>query len=77
MGRTQSCIMLNMPLFLADVQFRFEAEALESAGSELRRLQEAARAVGFELRRGQVAPAPPEEEDDRRGTPYYPLTPRD
>jgi hypothetical protein len=58
---------------MAKSEFRFEAESLDAAGHELRRLQTAAAAVGFDLRRGEVVPAPPEEEDDAGPTYYGPL----
>ena len=41
-------------------------------GAELRRLSQAAEAAGFEMRRGQAAPAPPDE-DDSGPTGYGPL----
>ena len=55
-----------MPTFTAEVQFSFECESLEEAGSSLRTLAEAARGAGFELTRGKVVPAP-ESPDERRG----------
>lgn len=50
-----------MPRFIAEVSFRFEAESLETAGAEISRLQQAAMAVGFELKRGRVTNAPPQD----------------
>jgi hypothetical protein len=61
-----------MPRFLAEVEFTFEAESLDAVGAELRRLSQAAEAAGFEMRRGQTAPAPPDE-DDSGPTGYGPL----
>jgi hypothetical protein len=51
-----------MPRFIAEVSFRFEAESLETAGAEIRRLQQVAVAAGFELERGRVTDAPPDDE---------------
>ena len=62
-----------MPTFVAEVEFRFECESQEAAGAALRRLSEAAETVGFDLRRGKVVPAPPDE-DDSGWTGYVPLT---
>jgi len=62
-----------MPRFAAEVEFRFECESQEAAGAELRRLSEAAERVGFELKRGKVVPAPPDEDDDSAWTSYAPL----
>jgi hypothetical protein len=61
---------------MAKVEFRFKAESLDAAGHKLRRLQAAASAAGFDLRRGEVVPAPREEENDA-GPTYYgaPLRP--
>lgn len=56
--------------FTAEVQFRFLAESLERAGSSLRDLADAARAVGFELRQARVEPAS-EEPDERPGWTRY------
>ena len=62
-----------MPRFSAEVEFRFECESQEAAGAALRRLSEAAEHVGFELKRGKVVPAPPDEDDDSEWTGYVPL----
>ncbi len=43
---SRSCMMRDMALFIAKVELRFQATILESAGQELRRLQEAAEAQG-------------------------------
>lgn len=56
--------------FTAEVQFRFLAENVERAGSSLRDLADAARAVGFELRQARVEPAS-EEPDERPGWTRY------
>lgn len=62
-----------MPRSVAEVEFRFECESQEAAGAALHRLFEAAQTVGFDLQRGQVVPAPPEEDDDSGWTGYVPL----
>jgi hypothetical protein len=62
-----------MPTFVAEVEFRFECERQEAAGTALRRLSEAAERVGFELKRGTVVPAPPDEDDGSGWTSYAPL----
>jgi hypothetical protein len=59
--------------FRAEVVFRFEAESLEAAGSDLRRLQQAARDAGFESMSARVEPDEPEERIG--GTPYAPIGP--
>lgn len=52
-----------------------EADQLEDGGRRLRELAEAASAVGFELRRGQVEPASADAGDDAGGgTGYGPMT---
>jgi hypothetical protein len=61
-----------MPRFVAEVEFTFEADSFEAVPAELRRLSLAAEEAGFELRRGNAVPAPPEE-DDSRPTGYGPL----
>ena len=61
-----------MPPFNAEVVFRFEAESIEAAGAELRRLALAAQSVGFELERGRVEPGSTAEDDDGP-TSYSPL----
>jgi len=45
-------------VFIAHVEFRFEADNVEAGGRRLRDLSTAARSVGFEMKRGQVEPAP-------------------
>jgi hypothetical protein len=62
-----------MPTFLAEVELRFECDSQEAAGAALRRLSEAAQAAGFDLKRGRVVPAPPDEDDDSGWTDYVPL----
>jgi len=63
-----------MATFIAEVSFRFESESIETQGAELRRLRDAAENIGFELVRGKVTPAPPDEDQDRSGpTSYAPL----
>jgi len=52
-----------MPTFLAEVEFRFECESQEAAGAALRRLSGAAERAGFELKRGTVVPASPDEDE--------------
>lgn len=61
-----------MPPFNARAEFRFEAESIEAAGAELRRLAVAARSAGFELVEGRVEASPPDEEDGSP-TSYRPL----
>jgi hypothetical protein len=63
-----------MARFIAEVTFRFESESVETAGGELRRLGDAAEQAGFELVRGKVTPAPPDEDQNQSGwTSYAPL----
>jgi hypothetical protein len=59
-----------MPAFNAEVVFRFEAESIEAAGAELRRLAQAAQTVGFELRQGRVE-SRSEDADEGDGPPSY------
>jgi hypothetical protein len=59
--------------FRAEVVFRFEAESLETAGSDLRRLQQAARDAGFESMSARVEPDEPEERTG--GALYAPIDP--
>ena len=66
----------EVPLFMAKVEFRFEAEGLDAAGHELYRLQSVADAAGFDVKSGEIVPAPPEEEDDGGPSYYVPLTPQ-
>jgi len=62
--------------FRAEVVFRFEAESLETAGRELRRLQLLVRDAGFELKSARVEP---NESDQGAGSgggiPYAPIEP--
>jgi predicted TIM-barrel fold metal-dependent hydrolase len=66
-------ITAAVPPFNAKVVFRFEAESVEAAGRELRRLARAAAAVGFELEQGRVEPRPADPEDGQDCTGYAPL----
>jgi hypothetical protein len=59
--------------FKADVVFSFEAESIEAAGAELRRLARAAATIGFELEEGRVEPRPPHAKGDEGWTGYGPL----
>ena len=61
--------------FRAEVVLDFEAESLETAGLDLRRLEVAARKVGFQLRTCRVEPRPPDHPEDGSWTPYAPLEP--
>ena len=61
-----------MASFNAEVVFRFEAESIEAAGAELRRLARAAAAIGFELDAGRVEPRPPDAKGDEGWTGYGP-----
>jgi hypothetical protein len=61
--------------FRAEVLLDFEAESIETAGRELRRLEVAAREVGFAFRTARVEPQPPEDSDSSGWTPYAPLDP--
>jgi hypothetical protein len=58
--------------FNAEVVFRFEAESVEAAGAEFRRLASAAATIGFELQQGRVEPTPPDAKDDGP-TSYAPI----
>lgn len=60
-----------VPTFIAHVEFRMEADSFEDGGRRLRELATAASAVGFELKRGQVEPAPADEADDAAGWTGY------
>jgi hypothetical protein len=62
-----------MARFLAEVSFLFDSESVQTAGADLRRLSEAAQEVGFELKRGKVTEAPPDQDDESGGTSYVPL----
>jgi hypothetical protein len=48
-----------------------EADRLEDSGRRLRELAEAASAVGFELKRGQVEPVSGDEADEAGGSTGY------
>ena len=61
-----------MPTFIAHVEFRMDAERLEDGGKRLRELAHAASAVGFELKRGRIEPAPADEDDREGWTSYGP-----
>jgi hypothetical protein len=60
----------DRPLFVVEASFRFRSESLERAGAELRRLAESAAAIGFEIKRGKVTEASPDDADDRGWTSY-------
>jgi hypothetical protein len=62
-----------MPKFSVEGVFSFEAESIEAAGAELRRLAVAARTVGFELDSGLVEPRPADADQEDGPTPYGPL----
>jgi hypothetical protein len=62
-----------MPRFLAEVSFHFESESVQTAGADLRRLSQAAQEVGFDLKRGKVSEAPPDNDDESGGTSFVPL----
>ena len=60
-----------MEQFTAQVTFTFEAETIESAGTQLRRLAEAAANAGFDMTDAVVVPgAKPINDSD--WTPYGP-----
>jgi hypothetical protein len=63
-----------MARFLAEVSFHFDSDSVQTAGADLRRLSEAAQQVGFDLKRGNVTEAPPDEDDESGWTSYVPLT---
>jgi hypothetical protein len=60
-----------MERFTAEVKFSFEAETIESAGGQLRRLAEAAANAGFDMTDGVVVPGA-EPIDNSGWTPYGP-----
>ena len=62
-----------MATFRAEVLLDFESESIETAGRDLRRLEVAAREVGFAFRTARVEPPPSEEADSSGWTPYAPL----
>lgn len=62
-----------MPPFTAEVVFHFEAESVEAAGAELRRLALAAQRVGFELKQGRVEPRSENADEGDGWTSYAPL----
>jgi hypothetical protein len=70
-------IITAVASFRAHVAFQFESESLEAAGQALRRLQQAARAAGFELETGRVDPWEPDAPSGGSGTPYGPLDSED
>ncbi len=45
-----------MERFTAEVKFSFEADTIETAGAQLRRLTEAATRVGFDMTEAVVVP---------------------
>ena len=52
-----------------------DAKRLEDGGKRLRELAMAARAVGFELKQGQIDPGPADEDKDSGGwTSYGPMS---
>ena len=63
-----------LAVFIARVEFRFEADGVDAAGRRLHDLSTAAAAVGFEVKRGRVEPAPPKSDggDDYGWTGYGP-----
>jgi hypothetical protein len=61
-----------MAQFRAEVEFHFSSESLEATSADMRRLLEAAGAVGFHLKRAKIDPAPPDE-DEGDWTSYAPL----
>jgi hypothetical protein len=61
-----------MPKYVAEVELTFESEQ-EGVGAAFRRLQQAAKEAGFELRRGKASPAPPEDDEPSGPTRYVPL----
>jgi len=60
-----------LPLFVAQVDFHFEAESVDAGGRRLRELATAARTVGFEIMQGKVEPATPPPETDRTSWTRY------
>jgi hypothetical protein len=63
-----------LPIFTAEVQFRFECESLEQSGRSLRTLAEAARRAGFELTGVKVEPTSESRDDGTGWTGYGPDT---
>jgi hypothetical protein len=57
--------------FRVEASFRFEAESVETAGTSVRRLMEAAEVVGFKLETATVNPVEPKESGG--GTGYGPM----
>jgi hypothetical protein len=73
-GRLRSAtITAAVAPFNAEVVFRFEAESVEAAGAELRRLALAAATIGFELQEGRVEPRSPDAKEGEGWTGYAPL----
>lgn len=66
-----------MPTFTATVEFQFDSDSLETAGSELRKLQGIANAAGFTLVSGQVVQPITEGDDRSGGTGYGPRLDQD
>jgi len=64
-----------MASFAVEVVFEFDAESLETAGRELRRLSAVAQEAGFTLRTARVEPRSPDQLDRTAGTSYAPLDP--
>ena len=58
-----------MERFTAEVRFSFQAETIETAGAQLRRLSEAATSVGFDMTEAVVVPGT-EPGDESDWTPY-------
>ena len=61
-----------MEPFRVVATFAFEAETIEAAGREIRKLSEAAAAAGFSIQSAQVEPMPPEKPESAGGTAYGP-----
>ena len=70
---TPETTIRSVATFRAEVMLDFEAESIETAGRELRRLEEAVREVGFAFRTARVEPQLPEDRDPSGWTPYAPL----
>lgn len=61
-----------MPVFVAQIQFQFEAENVAAGGRRLRELQTAASTVGFTLKLGRVETESSAESDQQDWTQYAP-----
>ncbi len=57
--------------FVAKVEFRFEAESLQSGGERLRELLDVARAVGFEMEHGHIEQVRAADSDQRLASTGY------